>query len=132
MEELEFTRNTYTSYVPFFSGLLVVEGRTQLLHLFRSASSLSISRKHSFSSSDCHSIFLSLAPSQAHSKHARDARTHTRTRTRTHARTHSLVLSHARSSSHSYFRLIHSRPMLCIYHYTHHATHHRNIIIVII
>lgn len=126
MEELEFTRNTYTSYVPFFFAAFVVEGRTQLLHLFRSASSLSISRKHSFSSSDCHSISFYPSPPLKH----------TNKHTQTHACTHACILSRSlftlSSSSHSYFRLIHSRPMLRIYHHTRHATHHRNIIIVII
>lgn len=51
---------------------------------------------------------------------------------RTHTHTFSQVLSYSRSLQHSYFRLIYSRPILCIYHYIHHATHHRNIIIVII
>lgn len=85
-----------------FSGLLLV---SQSL-----ASILSRSR----------TVTLSFYPSSL-------SHTHTHTLPR---KSVALLLSFIRR--HSYFRLIHSRPILCIYHYIHHATHHRNIIIVII
>jgi len=63
------------------------------------------------------SLYLSILRFvSTHNKH-----THSHTHAYTHVRTFSRfeLLS---SSSHSYFRLIHSRPVLRIYHYTHHAS----------